>query len=133
MQGPSIGKVWEQSLQVTVVSLRHVDGKEPATDFVESLDERRQSKMRALFRLYVEMNGIRNKEKFKRIEGSDGLWEFKDYQTRLLCFMAPGGKVILLDGEIKKGDRLSPRLISSGEKARKEYLSAHHRAKGAHG
>jgi hypothetical protein len=50
-------------------------------------------------------------EKFKKIEGTVDLFEFKSFQIRIPCFFVPGGRILLTLGLIKQADRLRQREI----------------------
>ncbi|MBV8215842.1 MAG: type II toxin-antitoxin system RelE/ParE family toxin, partial [Verrucomicrobia bacterium] len=47
----------------------------------------------------------RNETKFKKVEGSNGIFEFKSYQMRLYCFFDGGDLIICTNGAVKKRDR----------------------------
>lgn len=122
MQYPSLGDVAVRGPRKTIVYLRLPSGVQPAKDYLDGLDERRRVKIAALFSMMADAGVIRNKEKFKKVEASQNIWEFKDFQTRVLCFMAPDQIVALTSGQTKKGDRLSPAVIRQAEEMRSSYL-----------
>lgn len=122
MQYPSLGDVAVRGLRKIVVYLRLPSNIQPAKDYVEGLDERRKAKITALFLMMADAGVIRNREKFKKVEASENIWEFKDFQTRVLCFMAPDHVVALVGGETKKGDKLTPALVRQAEQMRASYF-----------
>lgn len=89
--------------------------------FVTGLNAKDRKKVDALFELMGERGVISNKEKFKKLEGSDGIFEFKSFQIRLLCFFH-GRRVIICRGLIKKKDRHDKSDISYAESCRKKFL-----------
>ena len=93
----------------------------PAGDFIDGLESSDRKKFDVLFEMMGEHGHIRNKEKFKKVEGSDGIFEFKSYQLRLLCFFAPGRRVILLDGVRKKRDKLNRADVARAELYKREF------------
>jgi len=66
---------------------------------------------------------VANQERFKRVEGTDGLWEFKLHQIRIFGFFLSGGRFILTNGVRKKQDRLSKSDIAVAEAIRGEHIS----------
>jgi len=98
------------------------NGKMPAREFFYGLSERDQNGLIVLFKLFGDFGEIRNRERFKRIEGTD-FFEFKRFQTRFICFMQPGGKVILTHGFTKKRDKISPEEIRKAYRIKEEHLS----------
>jgi hypothetical protein len=89
------------------------DGSCPAKEFLDGLDAGKTAKMKALFTLFIErfpqpLSG----EKFKKIEGTEDLFEFKSFQIRIPCFFVSGGRILLTHGLIKQQDRLRPSEIA---------------------
>jgi hypothetical protein len=83
------------------------DGSCPAEEFLNGLDEEKTAKMKALFNLFIEMHPRQmSDQKFKKIEGTADLFEFKSFQIRMPCFFASGGRILLTHGLTKKQDRL---------------------------
>lgn len=83
------------------------DGSCPAEDFLNGLDEGRTAKMKALFHFFIEIHPRQmSDQKFKKIEGTADLFEFKSHQIRMPCFFASGGRILLTHGLTKKQDRL---------------------------
>ena len=87
------------------------NGSAPAKEFFDSLSERDQAKLMALFVRMGEEGVIRNEEKFKRIEGAE-YFAFKSFQIRMICRFQPSGRLILLCGFRKKKDRYPPTEIA---------------------
>ena len=98
------------------------DGSCAVEAFVEALERGDRKKVDVLFEMMGLKGRISNKEKFKKLEGSDNIWEFKSFQIRLLCFMAPGNKVIICRAQIKKKARHDRADIEFAEACRKKYL-----------
>lgn len=94
-------------------------GGAPAEEFLDSLGDSDAAKMQALFALVGDQYPqVFNREKFKRVEGSDKIFELKSFQIRVLCFFVPGGRLILTHGLVKKKDRLDPADITRAETIR---------------
>lgn len=97
-----------------------VNGKCEAEDFLNELSEKEKSKIIPRL-LYTAHNGlIRNEQQFKNI--GNGIFEFKGFQSRLLCFLDKGNMVILSHGCIKKRDKLDPAEIKKAIKRKDEYI-----------
>jgi len=62
----------------------------------------------------------KNTEKFKSLKGS-GIYEFKSYQVRILCFFDREKVIILTHGFIKKRDKAPRREITKAEKFMRKY------------
>ena len=79
------------------------DGNCPTYDFLETLSASNRRKVDHLFQLMGEKGQIKNKERFKKLEGTNGIFEFKSHQIRLLCFLV-GSKVVICRAVMKKRD-----------------------------
>jgi Gp49-like protein DUF891 len=78
----------------------------PAREFYASLGPKDEAKVQALFGRLASKGQITNREKFKRVEGTD-LFELKSHQLRFLGGFRPGGRFLIAHGLWKKKDRLS--------------------------
>ena len=81
-----------------------------------------RTKLDTLFKYLGDHGRITNPEKFKKVEGSDGIFEFKSFQVRLLGFHAPGGEFWLAHAIIKKGDKLKKHDISKAEQIKNWFF-----------
>lgn len=100
------------------------DGTCLAQDFLNDLSPKERQKVDNLFEMMGINGEIRNDTKFKKLEGSDGIFEFKSFQVRLLCFYGKGSpkKLIIALGVRKKKDKHDKGDISRAEQIRKMYL-----------
>lgn len=104
------------------------DGRTPATEFLQQFTaaDRRYFRLRKRLESAVALLADRppgrfiHREAFKKVE--DNLFEFKAWQLRLLCFFVRGGRVILLDGVIKKGDDLDSADLRRARAMRDGFL-----------
>ncbi len=88
--------------------------------FLSDLSEKEKSKLIPQLH-YTANNGLlRNEQKFKCV--GDDIFEFKGFQSRLLCFFDKGKLIILSHGCIKKRDKLDPSEIKKARKRREEYF-----------
>ncbi|HEC98661.1 MAG TPA: type II toxin-antitoxin system RelE/ParE family toxin [Nitrospirae bacterium] len=97
-----------------------VNGKCRIIDFIEGLEEPDKKKVIALLKRTADLGLPKNTEKFKSLKGS-GLYEFKSYQVRILCFFDREKVIILTHGFIKKRDKTPKREITKAEKLMREY------------
>jgi hypothetical protein len=97
-----------------------VNGSCEAEDFLNELSDKEKSKITPLLQ-YTANNGLlRNEQKFKNV--SDDIFEFKGFQSRLLCFFDKGKMIIISHGCIKKRDKLDPAEIKKARKRKEEYF-----------
>ena len=102
------------------------DGKEPAKDFLESLDTKMLAKMTRTISVLQE-NGPALREPYsKPIE--DGIFELRakigSDITRVLYFFFVGHRIILTNGFIKKTQKTPRTEIDKAKEFRKEFLES---------
>jgi len=101
------------------------DGTCPADEFLAKLSPQDRQKVDNLFEMMGLQGEIRNKEKFKKLEGSEGLFEFKSFQIRLLCFYGngiPRKKLVISHGVKKQQDKHAKADINRATATREKYL-----------
>lgn len=103
----------------TIHSVIFADGSSPAVEFLDPLTDDKRRKLDTLFERMGDHGELRNKEKFKKVEDSDGLFEFKSHQIRVLCFFGTDNGVYLLLGLIKKSDKLKKSEVERAEEYRR--------------
>lgn len=81
------------------------DGVCPVEQFLQTLPREDVQKLDVLFQYLGDHGKIANREKFKKLEGTDGIFEFKSHQLRLLCFFTDDKRVIVCRALVKKRDR----------------------------
>ena len=97
-----------------------VNGTCEAEDFLKGLSDKEKSKITPLLHYTAHTGLLRNEQKFKNI--GDDIFEFKGFQSRLLCFFDKGKIIILSNGCIKKRDKLDPAEIKKARKRKDEYF-----------
>lgn len=90
-------------------------GQSPGLEFYAMLDDRNKAKFNAFFQRMGEHGEIKNREQFKKIEGTD-FWEFKWFQIRMVCRFRPGGVVLISHGFEKKKDRIPDAEIQRAQR-----------------
>ena len=101
---------------------------EDASEFLKNLSE--QPRKKIYYNISKVAGGIKDNELFKKLDGSDDLWEFRTLyngiQYRLLAFWDKGNKrlVVATHGFIKKTWKISAKEIAKAEALRKEYYES---------
>jgi hypothetical protein len=87
-----------------------VNGQMPAKAFLAGPWSKQQEKdvarMAAWIDFLAQAGFVSNREAFKKLEGTNNVFEFKAHQLRLFCCFLDGARVILMDGVVKKKDKL---------------------------
>lgn len=111
-------------LKASIELYEFEDGSCPAAEFLEALSERDRQRVDSLFQLMGERGSINNKEHFKKLEGTDGLFEFKRFQIRLFCFFAKGSpaRLVVTHGVIKQSDKHAKADIKRALAIKKKYF-----------
>ncbi|MBK7962788.1 MAG: type II toxin-antitoxin system RelE/ParE family toxin [Bdellovibrionales bacterium] len=102
-----------QVFQIEAVVLPN--GDVPAEEWLESLSQKHQQKFASLFAMLADVGKLWNERKFKHLEGSDQIFEFKVDDGRILCFFFVGQRVILTHGFAKKSAK-TPRVKLNGRR-----------------
>ena len=98
-----------------------LDAEDDVEGFLNALDSSDRKKLRVLFERMGDFGVLHNREKFKKLEGSDGIFEFKSFQLRLLCFFV-GDRVVICRGLLKKKDKHDKVDIAYAEACRKKCI-----------
>ena len=81
-------------------------------------------KLTALLTFTAENGPPRNEQKFKQIEGTPGLFEFKTTSARVFCFFDEGSVIVCCSGLVKKKGRHSPQDIKTASAWKDAYEDA---------
>lgn len=104
----------------TVVWVADVSKRFRGKEYFDGLPKDRRAKLQALFERMAEAGEIKNPEQF-RLE-RDGIYCFKRFQDRMMCFF-DGKSVCITNGFRKKSERTSPKEIERAMSIRKNYIS----------
>ena len=100
------------------------DGRKPAQEFLDSLDDKMRAKMARTVKL-LETNGTNLREPYSK-EIRKGLFELRAKVgsdiSRVLYFFFHRGKAILTNGFIKKTQKTPESEIDRAERYKKEFL-----------
>ncbi|MEW5931147.1 MAG: type II toxin-antitoxin system RelE/ParE family toxin [Gemmatimonadota bacterium] len=99
------------------------DGSCPVGEFLDGLPDADRKKLDVQFERLGEHGKITNPEKFRKLTDSEGIFEFKSFQIRILCFFARDKTVFLAHAIHKKKDKHSAADIGLAEERRRWFLS----------
>jgi phage-related protein len=97
-----------------------VDGVCLVQKFMEELELPYQKKLIALLHRAADIGPPINEEKFKKLN-SEGIFEFKSYQVRILCAFEKGRIIILTHGFMKKSKKTPSHEIERAIRLLREY------------
>ena len=110
-----------------IVFYRAKDGKEPALDYIESLDFKQAQKVTWVLDLIEDLEERVPSEYFKKLPSTHGIWEirisFAGNIFRLLSFfdVNDGSLVVVAHGFTKKTQNVPTREIRVAERRKREY------------
>ena len=111
-------------MKTEVVFYELPDGREPAKDFLDSLDKKLKAKMFREIDLLME-NGSDLRMPHSRSEG-DGIFELRAKQGSNICrvmyFFFIGKKAVITNGFVKKSERTPTSVIELAKKYRRDYI-----------
>ena len=90
--------------QWVIDEYKSVSGTSPIRAFIDSLEGRDLAEAVALIRLLQERGNTIREPRSKAL--GNGLYELRGKQVRIFYIFFPGRRVVLLDGIIKKQDRI---------------------------
>jgi hypothetical protein len=90
--------------QWRVEAYRTAAGESLTRTFMGSLNDRNRADAAALIKLVEERGNLLREPHSKQVEGA--LYELRRSQVRIFFTFRPGRRVVLLDGIVKKRDRI---------------------------
>jgi phage-related protein len=99
---------------LSIVYATLLDGSSPAKTFFEDLPRKEQIRFGVAFKKLGDTGKLYNREQFKVIEGTQ-FYEFKCHQHRLICRFLQGRLVLLINGFVKKKNKIDPAEIKRAE------------------
>ncbi len=110
----------------TIKFYRLPNGNSPVKEFLDSLSGKQAQKVLWVLQLVEEMD-IVPRQYFKKLVGSEGIWEvrirFGRDNYRLLGFFANGNFLILTSGFAKKTQKTPHQEIALAIRRKNEYLA----------
>ena len=95
------------------------DGKLPALEYFNNLNDEDKIKTLDLFKLMASEGKIYNQQKFRNEH--DQIYAFKPKPHRYMCFFFVGKKIIVTNGFVKKKDDLPPEEKKRALRCQKDY------------
>jgi phage-related protein len=100
-------------------------GRCQVTEFLNQLPDRVRLNLLGWMDRLAREGFIPNEDKFKKLEGASGLWEFRHLvgQARILGFFPAKGRrnFVLINGVIKKSQKTPPAEIDRAERLKADY------------
>lgn len=87
--------------------------------FLDDLNKPLRAKIVKIIKRFADAGWIRNSEQFKKVEGA--IWEFKEFQRRILMYYCAPGCTALTHGFKKKGNRIPKGQIDRAKQIMLEY------------
>lgn len=97
------------------------NGKSDSKDFLDSLGRLELAKILRVIKRFADFAVIHSKEQFRKVEGP--IWEFKNYQTRILMYHCDRQCIALTHGFFKKGGKIPKKEIDKANQIMGEYNS----------
>lgn len=111
----------------TVEGAVRTNGECESKDFLDALVESERAKIFKIIKRLADFGVVQNPQQFKKVEGE--IWEFKEFQRRILMYYLPDRRIILTHGFIKKGDRTPKTEINRANTIMNEYNKIRERLK----
>lgn len=103
MATASAGQPWR------VVDYEQVREQFPIREYLEGLDERNARQAAALLAKLAERGNVMRPPDSVAVEGQHNLFELRGHQLRIFYMFLPGRTIVLLDGIVKKQDKIARR------------------------
>lgn len=97
-------------------------GKIPAKEYLEELSLDVKVKLVALVKYIAEHGKIFDITKFRMVDATEKLFEFKPLSYRFFTFFCEGRKIIITNGYRKKSQKVSGRDLARAISIKKDYI-----------
>jgi phage-related protein len=95
------------------------NGISESQGFLDGLDRSLRAKIVRIIKRHADFGRIRNKEHFRKVEGD--IWEYKEFQRRILMYHCGPGHIALTHGFEKKGNKTPRNQIDRANQIMIEY------------
>ena len=116
-----------KGIQFVVEGAVSANGECESKNFLDALGETERAKIFKIIKRLANFGVIQNREQFKKVEGE--IWEFKEFQRRILMYYLPNRRIVLTHGFIKKIDKIPRAEIVRANTIRHEYNQIRERMK----
>ena len=93
--------------------------------FCQEIKDKYSEELVKLARLWTDIaddGPPSNDQKFKKLDGTSGLYEIKTSKLRVLCFWDEGSLIICTHGFVKKSQKTPKSEIKKAEQAKTDYF-----------
>lgn len=97
-------------------------GKIPAKEYLEELSLDVKVKLVALVKYMAEQGKIFDITKFRMVDATEKIFEFKPLSYRFFSFFCEGRKIIITNGYRKKTQKVSGRDLERAISMKKDYI-----------
>jgi len=94
-------------------------GTSESKRFIDDLSKPLKAKIIKIIKRFADFGWVRNREQFKKVERD--IWEFKEFQRRILMYHCAHGCIALTHGFEKKGNRIPRSQIERAKQIMLEY------------
>lgn len=125
-------KLLGEGNNVNIYSFINERGDDVPEKYISGLYEQDELKLIKLFELMLDRGKIFNKEKFRSLTGSDGIFEFKSDAHRILCFILQGfnpKSFVLTHGFKKEKGKTPKKEIDKAEQIKEIVFELHRKNK----
>ncbi|MBN2513575.1 MAG: type II toxin-antitoxin system RelE/ParE family toxin [Sedimentisphaerales bacterium] len=96
-------------------------GQKPAEEFFNSLSKQERLSFEALWRMVALQKQYHNDERFKKLNTSEGIWQFRAGDYRILSYQS-GSCYVLTNGFRKDQNKTDQTLIDMAIKIKKQDM-----------
>lgn len=97
-------------------------GRMPARDYLEDTPLEIKAKLAALVAYIAECGRFFDITKFRMVDSSEKIYEFKPLGHRFFNFFYDGGKIIITNGYVKKSQRVSDKDLERAKGLKRDYI-----------
>lgn len=97
-------------------------GKIPAKEYLEELSLDIKVKLVALVKYMAENGKLFDKTKFRMVDATEKIYEFKPLSYRFFTFFCEGRRIIITNGYIKKTQKVSSRDLERAINIKRDYI-----------
>ena len=106
--------------RLTIRCMEQTSGRSPAREFLQALPDRERLRVTLIIKQLGDRGFLTNDTKFKKLRGTDGIWEIRSGRNRVFCFFAPG-QLILALGTVKKSAKAKRTDIERAIRMRAQF------------
>lgn len=98
-------------------------GEIPAKELIESLSSNKVIvKLAGFVKLIADEGMLYDEQKFRIVDQKEKIYEFKPGRYRFFNFFYTGGKIIIMNGYLKKSQKVDKKALKRAIRLRKDYI-----------